>query len=249
MHRTTKTCVSTRSLAHPGSVVGLPARPICARRTLAAAHATGTRTVEAPPVSRRPRRQSPAAPTGAVAGCAPSSGEPGRWPEAGKTPALSRPHVCAGRTCSRSDSNCSSLIGMPSGSTTTTLGLPSPAARPPAPTFQHFADTTLHGSSTFRFRSAQVLAPVGISLTDEQEIRDPLRASDRVDRVLGQPAPGCCRLCALVWRQGRRDQAAWSRLASPGAVRGSVLCSFPPNRSCLRRRRSFRAPHWSLAPS
>ena len=74
-------------VGYPGMSLGCRTRPICVRRTLAAALATGTRTVEASPVSRRPRRQSPAVPTGAAGGCAPSSGEPGRWPEAGKTPA------------------------------------------------------------------------------------------------------------------------------------------------------------------
>ena len=58
----------------------------------------------------------------------------------------------------------------------------------------------------------------------EQEVRDPLRTPFGVDPVLGQPAPGRCRLRALVRCQGRRDHAAGSgpRLLAGRSVQGSA---------------------------
>jgi hypothetical protein len=115
--------------------------PIGARRTLAEEHATETTTVEASPVSRRPRRQFPAAATGAAADCAPSSDEPERGPGAASTRALSRPHVGA-------------VLGLDQGATRTARRrltsrledtrarpiLPSPATRAPAAVSSHAPD-------------------------------------------------------------------------------------------------------------
>jgi len=80
-------------------------------------------------------------------------------------------------------------------------------------------------SSTCRRRTER-----GHEKEHEQEVRDPLGTQGRVDPALGQRITGGDRLCALVWRKGRRDQTARSglRLLARRSLQGSArTCGIP----------------------